>query len=157
MLITQLYISNIGGIISMATILSVVCVFLYVWGYRKQLDMIVFSSCLAMFITYSIKYMLDVPRPLSALVLETDGRFPSGHATMAAVVMGLGIYFGGQIKHRSTRNAVYVVSVLWFCAVAYSRLYLGVHVPIDVLAGGLIGLGSVLVVGKMFRHLRYYR
>lgn len=142
---------------SMASILGVLCLFLYVQGYRKQVDMIVFSSCLAMFITYTLKYTLAIPRPLSALVLETDGRFPSGHATMAAVVMGLGIYYGNTIHRVGLRRAVYILSVLWFCVIAYSRLYLKVHVPIDVFAGGLIGVVSVVVAGGVFKHLRYYR
>jgi len=153
----QLYISHIGGVISTATIFAVLCLFLYVWGYRKQIDMIVLSTCLAMSVTYTLKYMLNVPRPLEALVFEHDGRFPSGHATMAAVVMGLGIYYGSKIHRVGLRRVVYMLSILWFCLVAYSRLYLGVHVLVDVVAGGLIGVVAVWVAVQVFKHLRYYR
>ncbi len=153
----QLYISHIGGVISTASILAALCLFLYVQGYRKQIDTIVFSACLAMSVTYTLKYMLGVPRPLEALVLETDGRFPSGHATVAAVVMGLGVYYGSKIHRVGLRRVVYALSILWFFLIAYSRVYLGVHVLLDVVAGGLIGVVAVWVSVQVFKHLRYYR
>ena len=87
MLDFQILVSQIGGVTSTGIALAILCVFLFAKGYRKQVDTIIFSVAAAMFVTYTIKYMLGVPRPLTALVLESDPRFPSGHATIAAVVM----------------------------------------------------------------------
>jgi undecaprenyl-diphosphatase len=76
---------------------------------------------------------------------------------MAAVVMSLVIYYSHKhIKNDYLRYFLYVVSVAWFALVSYSRLYLGVHYPIDILAGGVIGVASTIIVMKIFKHLHYY-
>jgi undecaprenyl-diphosphatase len=91
------------------------------------------------------------------LVIETDPRFPSGHATMAAVVMTLIIsYSNKHIKNNYLKYFLWILAIGWFMLVSYSRLYLHVHYPIDIIAGGLIGILSTMVVSKIFNHLRYY-
>lgn len=110
-----------------------------------------------MFVTFTLKYLLKVPRPVDMLVVETDPRFPSGHATMASVVMALVIYYSHKhIKNRYVRYFLYACAVSWFAVVSYSRLYLGVHYPIDIIVGGLIGIISSVAVLKIFKHLHYY-
>lgn len=158
MLTYQLFISSISGPFSASICILLFCIWLYGKGYRKECDIVFFSVCVAMVTTFGLKYILEIPRPVFALVIENDARFPSGHATMAAVVMSLVVYYSMlHVRNKFLRWVCCVFGVLWFCAVVYSRLYLGVHVPIDVVAGGLIGIVSTYGVVVVFRHLRYYR
>jgi membrane-associated phospholipid phosphatase len=61
--------------------------------------------------------------------------FPSGHTSLAfATAASLSIQF--------KKWYVVVPAYLWAGSVGYSRIYLGVHYPSDVLGGAIVGIGS---------------
>ena len=82
----------------------------------------------------AIKLAVDRPRPVDhPLVSEpSTSSFPSGHAaTSFACAATL-----ASFVPRSGAVVLYVTAA----AVAYSRVYVGVHYPLDVLAGAAVGL-----------------
>lgn len=154
----QVLISKIAGPEVMLVFAIVFAIFLYKKNDTKDFYILLFTSTTAMFFTYTIKHWLKIPRPAGMLILEDGYRFPSGHATMAAVVMSLGIYYTHRYIHdKYTRYFLYLSAATWYVLVSYSRIYLKVHLPIDVLAGGIIGAVSTIVVVKIFKHLHYYK
>jgi len=98
-----------------------------------------------------LKAVIARPRPEGVPRLEVPGdasgdfAFPSGHASRAAAV-------SAYLTRRDWRWAA-----LWgFTAlIAYSRLYIGVHWPTDVLAGLFLGAGLGLLASRLFRSRRY--
>lgn len=64
----------------------------------------------------------------------TGYSFPSGHSTNAATLFG-----GGAIRKELPR-ILRVFLVLFFVLIAFSRIYLGVHAPQDIIVGSLLGL-----------------
>ena len=158
MLTFQIIISQIAGPEIMFFLCVVVACFLYFQNHRKDFFKIFFASTTAMFIALIAKYLFHIARPAHMLVAETGYGFPSGHATMAGVVMTLGIaYAHTHIKRKHIQYGIYGISVLWLVLVGYSRLYLQVHYPIDVIAGGIIGILSTITVLKIFKHFHYYK
>lgn len=101
-------------------------------------------------INSGIKESLKVPRPIGepgilSKYLETAGgySFPSGHSQLAAS-------FWTSIMARAKKGWVYVLGAFFILLVGISRLYLGVHRPIDVLAGIAVGVIWVIISNYMF-------
>lgn len=104
-----------------------------------------------------LKWLIERPRPdlvphgVPVLTLS----FPSGHATMSAVVyLTLGALLASLQPSR--RAAVYLFGVALGVTVlvGFSRVYLGVHWPSDVLAGWALGAGwaaACLLVSQWLR------
>lgn len=44
---------------------------------------------------------------------------------------------------------------VWAAIVSYSRIYVGVHFPLDVLAGAIVGGSMAILVYKMYQMLNY--
>ncbi len=81
------------------------------------------------------------PEPGNALTFESSFSFPSGHTFIATVFYGL----AGYVLFRTARRRVRVLAALASLAVVmligFSRVYLGVHWPSDVL--GSLAAGAV--------------
>lgn len=69
---------------------------------------------------------------VSALVSAGGGGLPSGHAQHGVVVWG---FLAMQFRTPWT----WIIAALLILAIALSRLYLGVHFPVDILGGFLLG------------------
>lgn len=65
--------------------------------------------------------------------------FPSGHAMISLVIYGaIGYLLASQFRRQS--RLIITLTTLLISAIGFSRLYLGVHWPTDVIAGYAAGL-----------------
>jgi membrane-associated phospholipid phosphatase len=79
--------------------------------------------------------------------LPADASFPSGHtAASIAVYAGLALLITSRFRSRGVRIAAWTIALLMPPFVALSRMYRGMHHPIDIAAGVLIGIGALLVL-----------
>lgn len=105
-----------------------------------------------------LKGFFQVPRPPQAIGMESVrviGRMsrsfslPSGHAIfsfMTAFTLSYGRGLGWKLP-------LYLFALL----VAYSRVYVGAHYPLDVAAGGIVGVACGLAVWKAYECLESRR
>jgi len=79
--------------------------------------------------------------------LPVNASYPSGHtAASIAVYWGLALLLSSMIQNRLFRVAVWSVAVLIPVFEALSRMYRGMHHPLDVAGGVVIGIASLFVL-----------
>lgn len=95
----------------------------------------------------------EVISDLHVRVVETGYAFPSAHVTIATVLALTLVSYLPNVWR-------WFIVAVWIGAVAISRLYLGVHAPLDVAAGFALGVGVVCFwrimprAIKKFMHLK---
>ena len=89
-------------------------------------------------LTHFTKHIVCRNRPLTS----TIGGYshPSGHALITMCFYGILIYLIHRyVSDRIWRNTLICILGIWIFLVGISRLWLGVHFPLDVIAGMLYG------------------
>ena len=104
-------------------------------NYWKVL-MLIFAYGGALIVNRELKLLFERPRPelWPPLIIEPTYSFPSWHALEGTVVYGTSTYLLA-IAFPKFAKWIYGAAVLLVGTIGFSRLYLGVHWPLDVLAG----------------------
>ena len=122
----------------------------YFWVIKeKKLAIILACGIIAgAVLTYPLKFLIDRQRPYELFdstrlltPFENDPSFPSGHTEMSFLAATV-------VSRFHPHYSKYLYTFSFF--VALSRIYVGVHFPIDVMGGAVIGI----IIGKII--LRFY-
>lgn len=95
------------------------------------------------------KFLLSRPRPYGMNLVEFpwNASFPSGHTFVAIVAVGFAVFVLVKLHPqwpKGARAALATAVVLWVIYIGFTRIYLGVHWPTDVLGSALLCGGVVL-------------
>ena len=131
---------------------------------RSWREVLLFAVCLALVILIADRFSSGLCKPLfhrfrpshepalEGLVDLVEGRrgglygFISSHA---ANTFGACTFISLYLR----RRPVTLVLILWACMSSYSRIYLGLHYPGDILAGALFGVLTGCVVYAFMRYV----
>jgi len=95
------------------------------------------------------------PDPFFDTRLPAGYSFPSGHAMLSfCLCLSAAALFSANQKNRLVYVTIWLFWVSLSGAIGYSRIYLGVHYPSDVLAGYLAALVWSLAVGSAYQEWR---
>lgn len=107
-------------------------------------------------IAFGLKYAVNRERPYTAYPdidpyqYDTDPSFPSGHTSYVFAI-------ATTLTLEYPKWYIIAPAYLWAASVGYSRLYLGMHYPSDVLGGAIVGAGSAWISYKCNRWLQHKR
>ncbi|HEY0635688.1 MAG TPA: VTT domain-containing protein [Gammaproteobacteria bacterium] len=109
------------------------------------------ATLFALALTQVLKWSTHITRPNEIYTGISALSFPSGHSTLSAVIYGfLAVLIAREVRG-SLRWIVYAVFTALIAAVAFSRLYLGVHWLSDIMGGLILGLIWVALLGIAYR------
>ena len=132
----------LGGV-TVLTIVTLVSFGVAVFSGRTKLGWLGVSAVVAGSLATSLlKYSYDRPRPdlFEHGSWVYNASFPSGHSMMSAVVyLTLGILVARIQRRRAVRWFIVSISIMLTLLVGFSRIYLGVHWPTDVVGGWMLG------------------
>ena len=95
-----------------------------------------------------IKVLIGRMRPsiFPPIVHESGFSFPSGHTISALTFYGMCAFLLARPLHRWARWLVVLGAAIVIGVVAYSRIYLGVHYPTDVLGSFILGAAWLITL-----------
>lgn len=111
----------------------------YLKGYKLSAALLVVASSGGMVLTMVLKSVFQRARPelLDSGYTASFYSFPSGHATVAVGFYGMLTLLLALRFRGLSRWSIAAAGTLLVLLIGFSRLYLGVHYPTDVLAGYL--------------------
>jgi len=130
--------------------LIIAIAFIYLVLNKKFGQKIVYIMLTSMTLNTVVKNLVQAPRPIGepgviTIRAETAGgySFPSGHT------QNISTFLGG-VMNKVKKSWFTILSIVSIILVAVSRLYLGVHYPIDVIIGAGLGITIALVGSYIF-------
>ena len=90
---------------------------------------------------YNIQPLRPVDSSKDVMDVAAQGySFPSGHSSNAVTM------YGSLAAHEKKRKVLWILAVVLPLLVGFSRVFVGVHYPTDVLGGWVLGIVIVLLV-----------
>ncbi len=118
--------------------IMVLPLFFWLWDKDKAVKLL-FILLPSLLINFWLKEIFQTARPLGVALIEQGGfAFPSGHAQGSTT---LWLMLALLIRKKWLNYLAVIMIIL----VSVSRLYLGVHYPVDIFGGILVGLALVFV------------
>ena len=132
-------------------LVAVVLVF-YLKGWRLSATLLLVSTVGSALLTTVLKGVFERARPelFNSGYAASFYSFPSGHATVAVGFYGALTLILAYRLRGFARWVVVGVGVSLVLLIGFSRLYLGVHYPTDVLAGYLAAPLWLVFVGAVY-------
>lgn len=115
------------------------------------------AAIIASLVQKILKLSFHRARPDLALHLISQGgySFPSGHSFTVLIYYGMLLWLCRKyIRNRTAANLITAFFICLITVIGFSRIYLGVHYPTDVLGGWSMGLCLLMILTSCVEYLR---
>jgi phosphatidylglycerophosphatase B len=148
---TAQFLSALGRTVVIAPLTAVVAALLARSGRCVDAILLIVSAAGALILYSADKALVERPRPpLHHLEAASNWSFPSGHATTSSAFY-LALTLVLSAGHRRARPLAIAAVALLVAGIAFSRVYLAVHYPTDVVGGVLLGVVWYLFSYRVLR------
>ena len=134
----------------LAILAAVVVIAFLIRGWRRGAVLVVVTLLGASLLDGGLKLLYGRTRPVAFFETypsPSSFSFPSGHALFATAFFGgLAVLLWGRLVHPLLRLGVVILAAALILLIGFSRIYLGVHYPSDVLGGYAVGVVWVAAV-----------
>ncbi len=140
----------IGSPRTAVPILGTIALILLLQKRWRSLAYLLTASLGSIIINRTAKELMHRVRPQlwQSIAPESSFAFPSGHAMTSITLVAILLFLTWA---SSWRWLVFIFGSLYIIAVAWCRLYLGVHFPSDILAGWMVALGWTIGVSLIIK------
>jgi len=119
---------------------------------KRQGRLLTYVLFLGAYLNFFLKVLIPWPRPPSELRLaekdEMSFGFPSGHVQDSTTVWT-------WVSMTFKKRIFPVIGIVLVSAIGISRIYLGLHYPVQVIGGAVVGLGFVALASLVLKHIPY--
>lgn len=151
------FFSAIGSPLLVSLAAAASCITLWIVGHPRRAILIAVTAGGGSLLMWVLKTSFHRPRPTPFFDtrLPASYSFPSGHAMLSfCLCLSAAALFSANQNSRLVRILIWIFWVGLSAAIGYSRIYLGVHYPSDVLAGYLAALVWSLAIGSVYQKWR---
>ena len=151
------FLSVVGSPLVVTLIALASCIVLWFVGHPRRAILIAVTAAGGSLLMWALKigFHRARPEPFFDTRLPVSYSFPSGHAMLSfCLCLSAAALFSASRKSIWVRITIWTFWVGLSLAIGYSRIYLGVHYPSDVLAGYLAALVWSLAVGSAYQKWR---
>lgn len=137
--------------------------FYFIYGLIKKNNYfsygILTASLGAFLLNAAFKFFFNRPRPeLFMLSVEVSSSYPSAHTMTNTCIYLFIAYYLSRFSNGKNKGLYYCLAILGALIMGFSRIYLGVHYPSDIV-GGLLGgyaafLLAVYITEKTYNNLK---
>lgn len=138
------------------TIIALALVMLLV--IKKHYNLAVFVAVVngvSPLINSVLKEIFERPRPgISAMEASSTFSYPSGHSQAAFVLFASIVVVVSFLAPKYLQKTIWI-SVTFVLLIGFSRIYLGMHYPTDVLAAYLVGSAWFITAMQLFKKFNF--
>jgi undecaprenyl-diphosphatase len=146
------------GSSTIATLLVILSsAFLFLLKRGRQALVVIACGLGSAVAIWALKDYVGRERPIIVTHLSdvSSLSFPSGHSLIAsAIYPTLGLLLSMAFKERRLKLFVFITTAILALLIGFTRVYMGVHYPSDVLGGWMLGLAWAIVCGLVCHRLQ---
>jgi len=144
------FFTHVGSVAVLGCLLIATVVVFWICKWRREAMLLAVTMAGAGVLNAALKFGFHRarPSPYFGITAPHSFSYPSGHAMFSfAFFAAIAVLSTPRIGTRWARALVWLAAAILVALIGFSRIYLGVHYPSDVLAGYLTAFIWVMAVG----------